>query len=566
MFEYPDVTKAIRTLFLRATEKRLAILFGFAWKSDLWSLAEGFPHTERDDIVRESFPLKPLTQFGQQETVEILDQLQAQWGGKLDTQIRTQITNFSRGLPWLLKKACAHVLEQKSQGVTESELIESNLKLQDLFEADLAGLDDEERSLLRAIAPLLPATLRRLSESFEISNIDRSLHRFIDKRILVKITEDTGDTYANVKYDAYSDIFREFLITGTVPIQDAYYFYMYPRAVLKFFGKVRERKSLSIAQEIEETGKKMASIYNLNRDLSNLGLVKVRNKIFVISEEVENLDRQDFLSFLQSQLKQNRLVSLTLSELNEKEVLPLTRIAELLQELFPPVQAFMEETREHYSKTTATWLHEARLAYYDKREKSLYRVDDEAIFEAIVERGSSTKGFRFPLCFRNAIVECLEIIHQAGGKITVSELMEVLSKSQQSIEKVLSDTLNLEFVNYYDSNREVRVYGLTALGTQFVEGSEKTKRKLFQEQCLKIPTLNQFIIHVEAAGQNGISSKQVAQKLAQDMKLDLAEATVEKLGNMLANWAEYAEIVVRVGRLCFMAKYIPKQESLFEFF
>jgi hypothetical protein len=35
VFEYPDVTSAIRTLFLNVTEKQLPILFGFAWKSDL---------------------------------------------------------------------------------------------------------------------------------------------------------------------------------------------------------------------------------------------------------------------------------------------------------------------------------------------------------------------------------------------------------------------------------------------------------------------------------------------------------------------------------------------------
>jgi hypothetical protein len=233
-----------------------------AWKSDLWSLAEGFPHQERDDIVREALALRTVTQFGQKETIEILKQLEILWKSRLSKVLTRQIASFSRGLPWLLKKVCAHLLEQKSQGVTENELIETNLKLRDLFEADLAGLDDEERSLLGAIAPLLPTTLRRLSESFEISNIDRSLHRFIDKRILVKITEDSGGSFADVKYDTYSDIFREFLITGNIPIEDAYYFFTYPAGAFKFFEKVKQRGKLSIEQELAETGKQMASVYN----------------------------------------------------------------------------------------------------------------------------------------------------------------------------------------------------------------------------------------------------------------------------------------------------------------
>jgi hypothetical protein len=68
---------------MSVTEKQLSILFGFAWKSDLWSLAEGFPHHERDDIVRESIQLRTLTQFGQEETAEILKQLEIQWVSKL---------------------------------------------------------------------------------------------------------------------------------------------------------------------------------------------------------------------------------------------------------------------------------------------------------------------------------------------------------------------------------------------------------------------------------------------------------------------------------------------------
>ncbi|RLC73147.1 MAG: hypothetical protein DRI81_15460 [Chloroflexi bacterium] len=490
VFEYPEVTKAIRTLFLGVNERGLSVLLGFAWKSDLWSLAEGFPHYERDDIIRESFALKRIREFGPEEASEILKQLEIQWGSKLNVQLRRQITAFCRGLPWLLKKVCAHVLEQKENGISESELIETNLKLQDLFEADLGGLDDEDRSLLKAIAPLLPATLQRISESFEISNIDQSLHRFINNRILVKITEDVGGSLANIKYDAYSDIFREFLITGNVPLGDAYYFYAYPRAALKFFERVRERGTLSIEQEKEETGKQTASIYNLSRDLRSVGLIDVRNKVFSVTDEVAELEQDEVFPFLQNQLKQNRLVSATLAELNERGSIPLARVADLLQELFPSVQEFKVATREHYSKTTASWLHYARLAFYDRKgKKSLHKVDNEEVFESVVERGTpSLKGFRLPMCFRNAVIECLETIAAAEGRISFEDLVNNLSKSRQSIEKALSDSLNLDFV-YQDE--PTTLYCLTPIGQAFVESSEENKRGLFHQQCSKLDVFNQ---------------------------------------------------------------------------
>jgi predicted transcriptional regulator len=560
VFEYPDVASAIRTLFLRITEKQLFVLFGFAWKSDLWSLAEGFPHQERDDIVREALPIRTLTQFGQEETVEIIKQLEIQWGSKLSIVLTRQLADFSRGLPWLLKKVCAHLLEKKSQGVTESELIETNLKLQDLFEADLAGLDDEERSLLRTIAPLLPTTLRRISESFEISNIDQSLHRFIDKRILVKITEDIGDSLANVKYDAYSDIFREFLITGNVPIEDAFYFFTYPQGAFKFFDKVRERGKLSIEEELAETGKQMASIYNLSRDLRSLNLVNLRNRIFSIAKDVENLEQEEIISFLQIQLKRNRVVSLILSELNENGSMTRSHLADLLQEIFPSVQA-VEKTWDYYSKTTSQWLHYARLVFYNKKDYSLRKVDDEAIFEAAISRGRILiTGYRFPMCFRNSIKDCLERTDALGGEVTIQQLMEEFGLSHQSIEKVLSDCINLQFIQF---DEDTKKYNLNDLGTEFARSSEKIRRKLFNQQCINVPVFNRFVFFIEAAGDKGINSKIAANYVTQEMKLDLAELTIEKLGAMLANWAEYAEAIDKRGRLCFSKGHLPEQFSMF---
>ena len=59
VFEYPEVTSAIRTLFLNVTEKQLPILFGFAWKSDLWSLAEGSRTTNGTTLSASRFNSGP---------------------------------------------------------------------------------------------------------------------------------------------------------------------------------------------------------------------------------------------------------------------------------------------------------------------------------------------------------------------------------------------------------------------------------------------------------------------------------------------------------------------------
>lgn len=561
VFDYPEITRSIRNLFLRSTERQLRVLFGFAWKSDLWSQAEGFPHSERDDIARESFALSPLGQFGQEETGEIISQLEVQWGEKLSALFKGQLAVFSRGLPWLLKKVCAHALEQKLKGATQEELIETNLKLQDLFESDLAGLDDEERALLKAIAPLLPTSLRRLSESFEIAHIDRALHRFIDRRILVKITEDVGDSYANVKYDAYSDIFREFLVTGTIPLEEAYYFFAYPKGGLAFFQKVKLLGTLSIEQEIAETGKQIASVYNLSRDLRQLGLLEINKKVFTVPDEVASLSEEELTPYLQRKLKQNRLVSLALAELNERESLELTDIARLLQDLFPSVRA-KDKTWLHYSRTTAIWMHEAKLAYYNSREGALYRVDDEDIFEQVISRGSLRgKGFRFPSRFRNAIIDCIDAIKIHGkGIATVKQLMEWLNKKSQSIEMAVSDCLSLGFVSF-DEN--TGLYKLTNVGARFAMESESERRDIFAEQCNTVEIYRDFVKTVETRQSAGIAHRDAVELILAGTDLGLADATMDKLGAILANWAEYGGVITRYGRRCIASKYAFHQADLF---
>jgi hypothetical protein len=279
-------------------------------------------------------------------------------------------------------------------------------------------------------------------------------------------------------------------------------------------------------------------------------------RIFTIADDVVNLNDQEIISFLQVNLKKNRVVSLILSELNESGSITRSRLAELLQELFPSIQA-VEKTWDYYSKTTAQWLHFARLAFYKKGENRLFKVDDESVFEAAFYKGRTLMtGHRFPLCFRNSIRECLDKIDSLGGEVTVNQLMSEFELSYISIEKVLADCLNLEFI---ELNEEMKIYSLSDIGLEFARSDEDKRRKIFKHQCLNVPVFNRFIYFVEEAGGKGIYSKTVAKALVREMQLDLAELTIEKLGAMLANWAEYAEIISRKGRLCFSREQLPEQ-------
>jgi len=139
-------------------------------------------------------------------------------------------------------------------------------------------------------------------------------------------------------------------------------------------------------------------------------------------------------------------------------------------------------------------------------------------------------------------------------------LIASLSKSHQSVEKVVSDNLNLDFM---EQDSGSALYHLTPIGSKFVKISEETRQELFGEQCSNFQVFDQFVSYVESAGRKGITSREAANRLVEEMGTQLADSTIDKLGGILANWAEYAGMIVRVNRLCLMADLVPKQMELF---
>jgi hypothetical protein len=80
-----------------------------------------------------------------------------------------------------------------------------------------------------------------------------------------------------------------------------------------------------------------------------------------------------------------------------------------------------------------------------------------------------------------------------------------------------------------------------------------------------MPVFKQFVSRVDAAAEDGVPATEAASCLLKEMGLELADATVDKLGSMLANWAEYGNLIVRSGRLCFMKGkgYVAEQMPMF---
>jgi len=128
------------------------------------------------------------------------------------------------------------------------------------------------------------------------------------------------------------------------------------------------------------------------------------------------------------------------------------------------------------------------------------------------------------------------------------------------IHLILSDSWSKE---WGQPHRERDAYYLSADGRRFGQSGEVDRRTLFGQKCQELDVFNRFVDKVNSAGAAGISSREAAGQVVQELQIELAETTVYKLGLLLANWAEYAGIVSRRGRLCIMGSLAPEQMRLF---
>ncbi|MHA1588213.1 MAG: restriction endonuclease, partial [Candidatus Thorarchaeota archaeon] len=208
VFALPETLKQIRDVLLKICDAETNVILGFSWKTDLVGLTSEFPYQPRDAIIGSSKCIS-LGTFSDVETTALLDKLGKELRAPLRKDLRFFLSEFSQGYPWLLKKLCAHVKSQREAHVPQSDIAHSLLNIEELFEEDLRGLSPEENDTLLQIAKAAPIRVSELSE--ELS--PQIIQSLVNRRLVVSIGN---------KLDVYWDIFRDYLNSGSVPVQENY--------------------------------------------------------------------------------------------------------------------------------------------------------------------------------------------------------------------------------------------------------------------------------------------------------------------------------------------------------
>jgi hypothetical protein len=271
-FKDAELTREFRDLALGVREVAGPLVVGFAWKTDLVGWTEGHPYQLRDEI-RAHATVLTLGPLGASEVEILLRRLEKALGQRLLPDLRQRLREYSQGLPWLLKKLASHLIRENESGATQEQLLAEALNVQNLFEADLAQLQPAEQDALRFVARHAPVAVTEVMERVSAPVVQSLL----DQRLLVQVGE---------RLDTYWDIFRDFLNTGRIPIEDSYILRQTPLAVARLLAVLDDDGTGSVPELAARLNTSENGIFNLSRDLRLMGVTTYEPKRVHVNEDV----------------------------------------------------------------------------------------------------------------------------------------------------------------------------------------------------------------------------------------------------------------------------------------
>lgn len=262
--ELADLFVQIKMLCAAVESAGESVVLGFSWKTD-GSIPTDHPayhvwHSFADR--RKEFEL-PL--FSKTDMAQLLGRLSKELRAPIEQSVSRLLADHCQGYPWLLKKLCVHVFRVlQTQPAKQRELLERALDVESLFKKDLADLDHTQHACLKHIADESPADHFKIAERYG----DLVVGALMQRRLVVR---NSG------KLVVYWDIFRDYLLTGLVPVIPARYL---PVSSAKTAKLVIE--ALSSSSSLQVLGRKLklqeGTLDNAARDLVMMGVCEYDRK------------------------------------------------------------------------------------------------------------------------------------------------------------------------------------------------------------------------------------------------------------------------------------------------
>jgi len=374
-FMSPEVFYAYEYLALCVTRTAGKVALFFARKDDLL--------TTHDDIqvnldrLRDIATSISLEDFSRQEASKLIEKVAKASAARMSSRILEQVLEFAQGFPWLIKRTMAHVNAMISGGTKQQDLLAGDLHLKDLFEEELSELDEHERGYLTRIVAALPATYQALARRSENDPLlPKMLEKFTARRLL-RLSAGT--------YDAYNDVFKDFLLYERVPDRSqSQVFRMGLGPVMRAFRAIGGHARVDVDALRQALGKSAGGAYNTLRELNVAGLVIKSNNGWIVPDVVREFEHQGRLGeFVRQSVLKNRAVSEFMLHLDKEGEFQRAKLVRFLQDQFPFVAA-KPKVWEQYAGHFVDWLDRLRLVHASDDDEVLLPVEGDK--DTIVRR------------------------------------------------------------------------------------------------------------------------------------------------------------------------------------
>lgn len=525
VFFLSETLKRITDLLLKVCDAQINVVLGFSWKTDLIGLTSEFPYQLRDNI-RGSSKHMTLGTFSEIETNTLLDKLGKELRAPLRKDLRFFLSEFSQGYPWLLKKLCAHVKAQREAGVPQSDMAKSLLNVEELFQADLRGLSDTEEEVLRHIAKTAPISILELGEKFR----HEIVQNLVNRRLVVRI---------GTKYDVYWDIFRDYLNSGRLPVQENYIIRAQVASVLNATKLLIEAHGILDASTLQDqTGLSEKSLLNVAKDMALIGLAKFDRGTVTLQPRLQG-EAEDFeialRDHLQERLQRNRLIWRLSKELEESSILTADKASELLKDACPYISA-TEKTWLTYARTFMGWMDAADLAVLDKKNAILTRYEPGT---EIRERRLLLGRQRVATTLRTLQIQYSpveEVAIRIVQALRTDGRVDWTGLKKSTIFKALATLEDLGFIR-----RKTQLIEVLPKMQEFASSPEK-RSSLLADGALEMRSFVIFLGILEVHKATGQTLSYLAVELSKKLGADWKDSTAKTNVKIMLNWARHTKL------------------------
>ena len=504
--ELKEVFVAAHELFLSAVSDAGPIVLGFAWRSN-FAVQQDHPayymwHRLAD--YRLEFPLKPLEPG---EVNSALTAFEKELGEKLSVEARRQLVEAARGYPWLLKKLCIHLLQQvRIQSV--DQLAVENLSVKSLFSKDLQGISDLEGRSLKFIAQQAPVAAYEVVENFGEAPL-----RALEEQLLV--------TRSGEMLNIYWDIFKDFILNGTVP--DLPFSFLPASASIASLLSVADQLRSGVGRSHEEIAKPtqlaVGTVGNIVRDLLIIGVAVGTYARPELSATLEPSDPKGVMRQVRSALGKHTLLR-QLKNTREEGNFTEDEICRALAEI-PSVPEYEEKNLQGHVRRLCSWFAAAGYIQATAQGWRITDIGDVDLSYSQQRRSKATGPF--------------------NGGATPPRVLEVLNivKERSSV-----DPSQLKSAGFEKALNTLSRFGLIvklerSWSYVAAESSEIGLSPLsrLHEAARKQSSLVEAVRFLRV--DRSVSGPILAKHLASHFGEDWSEGSLKRTGNALKRWASW---------------------------